>query len=280
MRDEINKDDYASTSHSKNFSLIGAGPWACKLAKSFSKHVRIKSVVTAGNESNLVKIRQIVPDINICTIEDVLADAEIDAVIIATSIESLGDIAIKCLESKKHVFLEKPGASNSRQMKQIRDVKGNKVCLVNYSYLADPSYLRLKQAMSNKEITDASFVWHKWGTFNNDIIMNLFSHDAAMLVDCFGVTPIKKYAKTGEDFCKMQLDCGSFVANINIDRKKEKKLKTATFKSLSESFIWQPDCKDLIDLQRNKFLKHISVNDGYDNLHLASDVLSLIEEAR
>jgi predicted dehydrogenase len=280
MRDEMNKNDYASTSHSKIFSLIGAGPWACKLAKSFSEHVRIKSVVTTGNESNLVKIRKVVPDINVCNIKDVLADAEIDAVIIATSIESLGNIAIECLQSKKHVFLEKPGASNSKQIKQIRDVKGDKVCLVNYSYLADPSYLRLKQAISNKRITSASFVWHKWGTFNNDIIMNLFSHDAAMLVDCFGVTPIKKYAKTGEDFCKMQLDCGSFVANINIDRKKEKKLKMVTFKSLSKSFIWQPECKDLIDLQRNKFLKHISVNDGYDNLHLASDVLSLIEKAR
>tara|TARA_R110000737_G_scaffold148581_1_gene178095 strand:- start:1652 stop:2494 length:843 start_codon:yes stop_codon:yes gene_type:complete len=280
MRDEVNKDDYISTSHSKIFSLIGAGPWACKLAKSFSEHVRIKSVVTTGNKSNLAKIRQIVPNINASTIEDVLADAEIDAVIIATSIESLGDIAIRCLQSKKHVFLEKPGASNSEQVKQIKDVKGDKVCLVNYSYLADPSYLKFKQAISNKKITDASFVWHKWGTFNNDIIMNLFSHDAAMLIDCLGITPIKKYAKTGDDFCKLQLDCGSFVASIDIDRKKEKKLKMATFKSFSESFIWQPGCKDLIGLQRNKFLKHISINDGYDNLQLANDVLSLIKEAR
>lgn len=278
-------------------ALVGAGRWGRKLAKSFAERAYIKSVASLGNKENLDKLCDLVPNICVSSLQNILSDNEIDAVIVASPINTLGNIAIKCLKSGKHVFLEKPGAHTSKQIKLIQSAKGDKVCLINYLYLVDPTYLSFKQALSPEKVIEANFVWHKWGSFSNDILLNLFSHDAALLIDCLGIIPTKRHTNISENSCKLSLDCGSLEVNIHIDRQKKEKIKTVMFKTDTKKLIWKPgyfllqyhngyenvkatSSSDLIDEQRDRFINHVTLNDGFTNLNLAESVLRTIQEIR
>ena len=148
-----------------NVSLVGSGRWSRNLAKSFAKKVRIKSVSSTGNKENLKKMREVVPKISVASLDEILLDEEVDAVIIATPIECLADIAVKCLKSRKHVFLEKPGAVSKKQIDLLRASKKDRVCLINYIYLSDPAYLFFKKEISKKKILNGSFVWQNGDHF-------------------------------------------------------------------------------------------------------------------
>ena len=143
----------------RTVGLIGAGRWGRNLAKSFSEKTRIKSVVTSGNLENIVQLKKIVPNIELCSLEDMLSDDDIEAVIVAPPIEHLSNIGKLCLQRGKHIFLEKPGASGVEEIKDLVHSKGDRVCLINYLYLTDPSYVSFKTAIEKTKVSHATFKW-------------------------------------------------------------------------------------------------------------------------
>ena len=90
-------------------AIVGIGRWGKNLIRDFSKLVQVKTCVTTGNRKNLAWLQQNYPDIIHTTdIHEILKDPSVDAIVIATPINSHFSIAKKALESKKHVFVEKP----------------------------------------------------------------------------------------------------------------------------------------------------------------------------
>ena len=93
----------------KKIAIVGMGRWGKNLIRDFSKLVQVKTCVTTGNRKNLAWLQQNYPDvIHTTDIHEILKDPSISAIVIATPINSHFSIAKKALESKKHVFVEKP----------------------------------------------------------------------------------------------------------------------------------------------------------------------------
>ena len=162
----------------KQIAIIGMGRWGKNLVRDFSKLSKIKTCVTTGNRKNMMWLRKNYPNIDLTTdINQVLNDSDIDAVVIATPIKSHFTIARKSLESKKHVFVEKPLTKTVGEAEKLIDIaKRNKLCLfVGHVFLYNEIFQKIKKIHKNELIKHANFEWKKLGTFDEDIFENLLS---------------------------------------------------------------------------------------------------------
>ena len=276
--------------------LIGAGRWGRVLAKSFSRKCTIKTVTSLGNPGNIEKLKKILPSVKEGNLKDILEDPTINAVIIAAPIKNLSNIAIQCLDSNKHVFLEKPAGQNKKEILEIIKAKKDKVCLVDYLFLEDPSYKAFKNAISSFKITEFSTSWKKWGSFNNDILLNLVTHELAMLFDLFGKSLSVKDFNIFEDSCRIKLAAKQTKISVIIDRRSSTSKKLVTCISNESSYHWSPGLfsfwdkesnedspifekdVDLVDIQRDRFIHHVLEDDGFSNLEIACNIINIIDE--
>ena len=265
-----------------DIASIGIGRWGQLLTQSFSEKCNIKYFSSTGNSHNIKLINDIVPSAEHVDIKHILEDEKVDAVIVAVPMEQLYDIAQRVLEAKKHLFLEKPGATSFKDIDMLRTVLNkNQVCHIGYGYLRDPNYIKFKDMIrtSKARVDNLSLLWKKWGTFENDILLNLASHDIAIAHDLLGNELVIETVKVTKNTCQLQLKTQKTNVIIKIDRQsriKDKKI-TLTIKD-SDFYIFPPN--NLIDLQRNRFLNSIEMGEDTDDLELASNVLNTIEEIR
>ena len=107
--------------------IIGSGRWGRNIAKSFAKKSHVKKVASLGNLDNLRKMQDDVPGIIPSTLDQILEDKDIDAVVVAVSMENLADIALQCMKSGKHIFLEKPAATSKEKALLLHNCTKDKV---------------------------------------------------------------------------------------------------------------------------------------------------------
>ena len=234
----------------KQIAIVGMGRWGKNLIHDFSKFSEVKTCVTTGNKKNIVWLQQNYPSIDFTTdINQVLNDSDIDAVVIATPIKSHFTIAKKSLESKKHVFVEKPLTKTVGQAEKLVDIaKKNKLCLfVGHVFLYNEIFKKIKKIHENESIMYANFEWKKLGTFDEDIFENLLSHDLALNLELFGM-PKKIQMKSKYSFLT-PIDRFSLElffnktrrSEITIDRTSHYKKKTVMFTTRKNSYIWDDD---------------------------------------
>jgi len=89
-----------------------------------------------------------------CTLEEILADDEIDIIVIATPNEFHCPYAIKSFEAGKHVISEKPVALNSEELQRMIDSANahNRVFSVHQNRRWDNDYRIIKHIYDNNEL--------------------------------------------------------------------------------------------------------------------------------
>lgn len=87
------------------------------------------------------------------SLEEVLEDAEVDVVLIATPNDSHKEIAIRALQAGKHVICEKPVTMNSADFLEITAVaeKAKRVFTVHQNRRWDPDFLIVKEIVEKKK---------------------------------------------------------------------------------------------------------------------------------
>ena len=156
---------------------------------------------------------------------------------------------VKSLESKKHVFVEKPLTKTVGQAEKLIDIaKRNKLCLfVGHVFLYNEIFQKIKKIHKNESIKHANFEWKKLGTFDEDIFENLLSHDLSLNLELFGM-PKKiqlnnKYSLlTPIDRFSLELFFGKTRrSEITIDRTSHYKKKTVMITTRKNYYIWDND---------------------------------------
>ena len=92
--------------YSKNLAVIGCGYWGKNLARNFAQLGALKAVVDPNTE--VAKIQAEANGVISMTLDEALADPEINAVAIAAPAELHKDLTLKALKAGKHVYVEKP----------------------------------------------------------------------------------------------------------------------------------------------------------------------------
>jgi myo-inositol 2-dehydrogenase/D-chiro-inositol 1-dehydrogenase len=87
--------------------------------------------------------------------EDLIASAEVDAVVIASSAPSHLALVLACVENRKHVFCEKPLALSAADCEQILDAEtaaGGRFVQVGFMRRYDPAYEELKASVDTGDL--------------------------------------------------------------------------------------------------------------------------------
>lgn len=159
--------------------LIGYGKWGQKFYDTLKSFDNVKYILTR-NEINLKN--------STTNIELILEDPQIKNVYITTPINTHFELTKKFLLTKKNVFCEKVLCiSNDEHLELEELAKRNHVKLfVGYIYLYNDAFDSLKRLISLKKIKKLEIVWNKYGSFNENINLNLTSHILSILIDLFG----------------------------------------------------------------------------------------------
>jgi predicted dehydrogenase len=120
--------------------------------------------------------------------EDIVANDEIDAVLLATPISTHHELAMRCLEAGKHVFVEKPLAVTADECRELIDeaTDRNLTLMPGHTFLYSPPVVKINEILKAGELGDLFFVTStrvNLGIHQSDssVIRDLAPHDFSIL---------------------------------------------------------------------------------------------------
>lgn len=183
-----------------NLGVIGCGYWGPNLIRNFSSLSTCNLTVASDiSDGRLKFINNEFPNIKVTrSYEEILSDKNIDAVCIATPVNSHASISIEALRSGKHVFVEKPMAGSLKEAEEMSETArqtGRKLA-VGHVFQFAPAVRKIKQLIDENRIGK---IYHITSTRINlgppktevDVIWDLGSHDFSIILYLLGVFPKK-----------------------------------------------------------------------------------------
>jgi predicted dehydrogenase len=137
-------------------AVIGVGYWGPNLIRNFYQLPDVQvSFVCDLDESKMDNIKKFYPAIQVTTnYLDVVKNKEIDALCVATPLAAHHQIAQKALLNGKHVLVEKPLASNSKEAKELIQLaeKKKKILMVDHTFIFTGAVQKIKELIDKGEI--------------------------------------------------------------------------------------------------------------------------------
>jgi len=163
------------------YAICGVGNWGTKLLREFSQTQEFKYFCCKSSEKADL-INQEFENLARASLEQICADDQITDVLVSVPIKNLAEFSRKLLLSNKNIFLEKPGSQSLNEIKKLQDIKSSSFVHVNYKFLFHEKILELKRNVAaGEKIVRFNFEWFKYGSFGNDIKLNLLTHILSIL---------------------------------------------------------------------------------------------------
>lgn len=183
--------------------IIGLGYWGPNLIRNFSatKGCRIAAIADLQLHK-LEKFKQLYPGIKTFqNADDLIKDANIDAIVIATPVFSHFPLAKAAMENDKHVLIEKPMASSVKEAETLIDLslKKNKILMVDHTFLYTGAVQKIKEFVDSGVIGKIQYVDStriNLGLFQPDInvLWDLAPHDISILNYIYADAPVSVHA--------------------------------------------------------------------------------------
>lgn len=162
-------------------AVIGYGYWGPNLVRNFVETPSAEVVMVADiNEGNLKRVNSRYPAIQTTTsVDDIFASTEIQAVIIATPVDTHYKLALQALQSGKHVMVEKPMASSSKEAQHLIDEakERNLVLMVDHTFVYTGAVRKIADLVRDGELGDVLYY------DSTRINLGLFQHDVNVIWD-------------------------------------------------------------------------------------------------
>lgn len=186
-----------------NIGIIGFGYWGPNLVRNFGSisDITLKAVADSRpeREKDLKKLTQVAKFTK--TADEIINDPDIDAVVIATPVFTHYELALKALQNNKHVLVEKPMASNSKQAIELIELaeKKGKVLMVDHTYLYTSAVQKMKALIEKGDIGNVKYFDStriNLGLFQPDVnvLWDLAPHDISILNYLVGESPFSVQA--------------------------------------------------------------------------------------
>ena len=178
--------------------VIGCGHWGPNIIRNFVQmpHVEMRKVADL-NFKQLNHIKCLYPTVETTTdYKEIVSDTEIDAVAIATPVNTHMPFAVEALENGKHVFVEKPMAgsiADAETMVQTA-VKKELTLMVGHTFEYHAAVLKMKEIIDSGLLGDIYYVNCQrlnLGLFQKDInvVWDLAPHDISVVLMLLGKEP-------------------------------------------------------------------------------------------
>ncbi len=215
--------------------VVGYGYWGPNLVRNLHEHQGVRVVAVCDTrEKRLEMVRRRYPSVGLTTrFEELLANPEVDALVICTPVQSHFPMAMKALQSGRHVLVEKPLTSSAEQAARLVDEAGRRGLrlMVDHTFVFTPAVRKIEELVSvgalGKQIYYYDSVRVNPGLFQRDVnvLWDLAVHDLAIMDFVLPDTPLAVSA-TGVAHLPDQpenlawLTCffpGSMVAHIHVN---------------------------------------------------------------
>jgi predicted dehydrogenase len=179
--------------------VVGYGYWGPNLVRNFSNNESLRMVgVSDLDPAKLAVSKRRHPEIvTTSNFNDLLRDPDIDAVAIATPVHTHYDLALAALKAGKHVFVEKPLAPTSDQVRRLIEEadKRNLVLMVDHTFLYTPAVRKISELLREGALGEIYYydsIRSSLGLFQSDVnvIWDLAVHDVSIIQHILSEEPI------------------------------------------------------------------------------------------
>ncbi len=149
---------------------------------------------------------------------DIVKDAEVDAVVVATPSETHAELALKALSAGKHVFVEKPLALKVRDAEEMLKAaeKNKKILMVGHLLLYHPAVEKIRSYVENGELGDLLYLYSTRVNLGQvraeeNALWSLTAHDISVAIYLTGRMPVE-VSTTGKCYIRDYVQDVVFVS--------------------------------------------------------------------
>ncbi|HEY7632384.1 MAG TPA: Gfo/Idh/MocA family oxidoreductase [Thermoleophilaceae bacterium] len=176
---------------STRIGVVGLGYWGPNLARNFDRlpGAELRWICDQSQEAR-ERFAPTFPDARVSgDIDELLADPELDAVVIATHVPSHAPLALRVLGAGKHCFVEKPLAYSVAEAEQVVAAarEAGRVLMVGHLLEYHPGVEKLKELSESGELGDIHYLYSNrlnLGKLRPDenALWSLGAHDVSVLL--------------------------------------------------------------------------------------------------
>jgi predicted dehydrogenase len=198
-------------------AVVGCGYWGKNLVRNFH---RLSNLRLCCDSSDRVRasIAAAYPEVQVTADYDaVLADPDIQAVILATPAPVHAAMAVRALEAGKHVFVEKPLALKSVDARAMVDAaaEADRILMVGHLMEYHPAVKYIKDMIDGGELGDVYYLYSQrlnLGKVRSDenALWSLAPHDISVALYLLGEEP-EQVEASGQAFLQDGVEDVTFV---------------------------------------------------------------------
>ena len=202
-----------------NVGLVGYGYWGPNLLRNLMIIPGCRVVACCDKYADrLEKVSERYPSVKLISdYQELLATEEVDAVVIATPVNTHYRMAAEALTHGKHVFVEKPMATTSIDARDLVDKAEDRglVLMVGHTFLYSPPVNKIKELIDSGALGDIYYISSSrvnLGIHQPDVsvIWDLAPHDFSIIFYWLSEEPTFVSA-SGRDFIQRGLHDVAFI---------------------------------------------------------------------
>ncbi len=179
--------------------VVGCGYWGPNLVRNFKalQNCKLKAICDAS-EARLEHLRTLYPDVEgITDYAEFLRTSGLDAVVIATPVNSHYRLAKASLLAGKHTFIEKPMASSAAECEELIAIaeRNGLVLMIGHTFIYSSPIRKICEIVQAGDIGDIRYINSRrlnLGLFQKDINVawDLAPHDISVILHILGEFPV------------------------------------------------------------------------------------------
>jgi len=181
---------------------IGLGAWGANLLRNIDVLAELSWICDSDSARREQFARRYPNARSTDSFVELLADPELEAVVVATPVPTHYALARQALEAGKHVFVEKPPAMRAAEMSELVELaeQNGKVLMPGHLLLYHPGVRKLKELVVSGELGEVLCIYgnrQNLGTIRKDenALWSLGVHDLSVILHLVDEEPSEAWAQ-------------------------------------------------------------------------------------
>ena len=183
-------------------AVVGLGYWGPNIARNVAASAGARLAWCCDDDAAaLGRAATAFPGVRVTSsLDEVLADGELDGVLLATPVRTHAELALRVLAAGKHCFVEKPLATSVADAQSVLDGAGGRVLMVGHLLEYHPGVRALAELIAAGELGEVRYIYsHRLNLgqlrADENALWSLGAHDVAVILGLLGEEPVELDAR-------------------------------------------------------------------------------------